>query len=770
MKNLSLKSKFTILVVFVTMLMTSLVITANAAVVTNVTEASLADTHELLGWQPTAGSFWESTSGIMLSTQNTAFNNQYMASAVRFTKEDIPVGSYIFIDSGYRYRPEGWQNETDKNTNSRPDYVTSACVFVDEDWWDNYTLRAFHIQNTENDKTYTIEGDDTTYSWDLRANFDVAKDKLRIYVPKTEKIYYNEVDIDWTLGFWDSTNHSVIATGSDLANCFVASQMFTKETLPIGSIIEIDSGYKYRPDGWIDLDTKNSSSERPGNVTTSRVEVTEEWWGDYNYRGFNVSTSAQGDISNIYLDVASHFRILIPTKNPPVYFVWTIGFWDSTSHSVIATGSDLANCFVASQLFTKETLPVGSIIEIDSGYKYRPDGWIDLDTKNSSSERPGNVTTSRVEVTEEWWGDYNYRGFNVSTSAQGDISNIYLEIASHFNITLPDGTKILHSKNPNSGEDNEEEKITVTIPEAEDSVIRILAIGNSFSSDAMHYTHQIAESLGIKAEFYNLYYGGCTIQSHYNFYNNDSAEYVFYKNQSQYVSNNVTMKSVLEATQFDYITFQQGSWSSDSYSSYALLDDLMAIVREYQPNAEFMIHQTWGYCEERSCNGNETSSGKGYETSADMFAAVEACYERAAADNGNLRIIKSGRAVETAKTSYGYTDDYGNTNSIYSDFNSHLANAGDYLAGCVWIETIFGTDVRNATYVGSFADADILQEIAHATVNPVLSGTVILDADVDLGVPVIKIAAADGYDYDGRARIVILRGAEAVDKSGAKRS
>lgn len=731
-----------------------------------VTEESLKDTHFQIDWKPTAGSYWNSTSTQYMSTADTPFNNQYMASGIKFTKEMLPVGSYIFVDSGYQYRPEGWQNTTDKNSNTRPGYVSTPCVEVTEEWWDNYTIRAFHIQNNENSKRYTAS-DGSSYSYDLRANFDAAKNKFRIYVPNGTKgvdPYVNlvKLNLDLNLGFYNSEGTSYkIYADSDFAKQFMATVIFTKETLPVGSVIEVDSGYKYRPEGWTQLGV--ATSPRPDNVTTTKVTVTEEWWGDFNYRAFNISGNPQVDLTEKLADVKSHFRIYVPEEAAPPMFEWTLGFWDSSSHSNITTGSDLANKFAASQLFTKETLPIGSVITIDSGYKYRPDGWVDLNTKNTN--KPGNVSTASVTVTEEWWGDFTYRGFNISTSDQVDISNNYLEVASHFNITLPNGTKIMHPENTSSGDEEEpDSEVTVTIPEAEDGVIRLLSIGNSYSNDAQTYISKLAESLGIKAEFYNLYYGGCTIEQHYNFYNNNSAEYTFYRNMTKYVSEKVTMKAVLEATQYDIVTFQQGSWSSDNYSYYGKLDELMAIVREHQPDAEFMIHQTWGYCEERSCNGNGTSSGKGYATSADMFKAVEACYEQAAKDNGNLTILRSGRAVETAKTEYGYTDDYGNANSIYSDFNSHLSAKGDYLAGCVWIETIFGVDVRNATFTNNFADADTLQEIAHMTVNPVTTGKVKLDANVDLGeAPVIKTTEKDGYDYDGRARIVILKGTESVD-------
>ena len=46
---------------------------------------------------------------------------------------------------------------------------------------------------------------------------------------------------------------------------------------------------------------------------------------------------------------------------------------------------------------------------------------------------------------------------------------------------------------------------------SDDGVIRILAIGNSFSQDAIeNYLHQLAEASGKQTIIANMYIGGCT--------------------------------------------------------------------------------------------------------------------------------------------------------------------------------------------------------------------------------------------------------------------
>lgn len=48
--------------------------------------------------------------------------------------------------------------------------------------------------------------------------------------------------------------------------------------------------------------------------------------------------------------------------------------------------------------------------------------------------------------------------------------------------------------------------------------IKLLSIGNSFSTDAQKWLHQIAETAGADIYCANLYIGGCSLQQHWNNY------------------------------------------------------------------------------------------------------------------------------------------------------------------------------------------------------------------------------------------------------------
>jgi len=93
---------------------------------------------------------------------------------------------------------------------------------------------------------------------------------------------------------------------------FIASILFTKDTLPVGSVIIVDEGYSYRPEGWKNRSYVASSSARPKIVSTQAVKVTEDWWGDYTIRAFNLSAT---EAKAITLSDAAHLRIYVPKNS-----------------------------------------------------------------------------------------------------------------------------------------------------------------------------------------------------------------------------------------------------------------------------------------------------------------------------------------------------------------------------------------------------------------------------------------------------------------------
>ncbi len=121
--------------------------------------------------------------------------------------------------------------------------------------------------------------------------------------------------LDWqpTLGYWfskDGASPDKLLTSQKL---YVSSGVrFSKEDLPNGTIIIIENGYQYRPDGWTS-ETENTA-DRPGNVTTYMVVVDDAWWGEYVLRGFNVSKIASQDMSAVVEETGEMLKIYVPKE------------------------------------------------------------------------------------------------------------------------------------------------------------------------------------------------------------------------------------------------------------------------------------------------------------------------------------------------------------------------------------------------------------------------------------------------------------------------
>ena len=269
-----------------------------------------------------------------------------------------------------------------------------------------------------------------------------------------------------------------------------------------------------------------------------------------------------------------------------------------------------------------------------------------------------------------------------------------------------------------------------------DEPIRILAIGNSFSNNATQYIDRIAENLGLNVEAYSLYYPGCTIQAHVNYYNNESTVYALATDGVNLNWSINTMQKAFELYDYDNVTIQQSPSGCDSFSTYwtenqPWLTQLNDIIKENEPQAKVLIHQTWSFCHDCAI-GNDPYWKTNYNNSKEMFAVIEDCYNRAAEKIGvkSEDIIPVGKAIQLAKDEFGFGDFY-NTKAdgsslsdvehlaggaLYTDNVDHLNCHGRYIASCVWLENIFGVDCRETTYVPEVLDAkecELLREIAH---------------------------------------------------------
>ncbi len=124
--------------------------------------------------------------------------------------------------------------------------------------------------------------------------------------------------LDWDAkinSFYSSTGGTTRydPSNSQIAKHYISSKRLYKTGLPVGSIIIVDKGFQYRPEGCESESYKATSSTREPNVLASVVTVDTAWWKNYEFRGFNLSPEGNRVRDVVQSDIA-HLRIYVPKK------------------------------------------------------------------------------------------------------------------------------------------------------------------------------------------------------------------------------------------------------------------------------------------------------------------------------------------------------------------------------------------------------------------------------------------------------------------------
>lgn len=141
--------------------------------------------------------------GYYLSTNNQNVNTgeKYKCTDI-FTKDDIPVGSVIYIADGWKYRPEGWINGL--NTSERPAEIDDRWFFVTEDFWKTFNQRAFNISKKTGESLSGV----------TQAQI---KDVFKIYLPDGEPVKLVTIKSDGDITILNTVTGKIITSGSSVA-------------------------------------------------------------------------------------------------------------------------------------------------------------------------------------------------------------------------------------------------------------------------------------------------------------------------------------------------------------------------------------------------------------------------------------------------------------------------------------------------------------------------------------------------------------------------
>ena len=128
--------------------------------------------------------------------------------------------------------------------------------------------------------------------------------------------------------------------------------------------------------------------------------------------------------------------------------------------------------------------------------------------------------------------------------------------------------------------------------------VRVLAIGNSFSQDAVEqYLHELGEAEGYELIIGNLFIGGCSLERHVNNIRKDAAAYDYRKiglDGKKVHHGNMSISKALADEKWDYVSLQQASSFSGIYETYeTYLPELYEYVKErIDKRSKIVFHQT----------------------------------------------------------------------------------------------------------------------------------------------------------------------------------
>lgn len=213
--------------------------------------------------------------------------------------------------------------------------------------------------------------------------------------------------------------------------------------------------------------------------------------------------------------------------------------------------------------------------------------------------------------------------------------------------------------------------------------IKILAIGNSFSADAIEqYLYELAAEGGDSLVIGNAYRGGQGFESHWKVVEQNKTDFEYHKIVGGKKFNDWrTLLACIQDEEWDYILFQQVSQDSGDYSTYEpWLTNLLEYVKQHvrNPKVKYGLHRTWAYAK----NSNHWAAAKYNNDQLFMFSKiVEATNKSKRQHKEFCMIIPTGTAIQNGRTSF-----------VGDNFNRdgyHLSyGLGRYTAACTWLEKI----------------------------------------------------------------------------------
>ncbi len=262
-----------------------------------------------------------------------------------------------------------------------------------------------------------------------------------------------------------------------------------------------------------------------------------------------------------------------------------------------------------------------------------------------------------------------------------------------------------------NGDDDEADEPIDNMKWTQDGELKILAIGNSFSDDAMEYVYQVAKDAGVeKITLGNMFIGGCSLATHLSNAKGDKGAYDFRTNTDGKWSTKggVSIKTAVTSQDWDFITFQQVSGYSGVADSYDDLEELIGIVKPLCPDATLAWHMTWAY-KEGSDHGDFPKYNRDQMT---MYNAIVSAVNEKILTNDDIKIvIPSGTSIQNVRTSF--------IGDMTRDGYHLSTGLGRYIASMTYVKALTGLSIDNSKNKPKDVDSVQLEAIIESVNNAI---------------------------------------------------
>lgn len=254
--------------------------------------------------------------------------------------------------------------------------------------------------------------------------------------------------------------------------------------------------------------------------------------------------------------------------------------------------------------------------------------------------------------------------------------------------------------------------VILSFATAQAKLIKVLAIGNSFSEDAVEqYLYDLAKAQGDSLVIGNAFIPACSINMHYDNMKSSARRYAYRKivGGVKTEEKKVSLQRIILDEPWDIITLQQCSLLSGLSESYRNLPALHRAVKLLATNQNVQIwwHMTWAYAKSFSNANFEI-----YDNDQDkMFKGIINCVRNEVPKANISRIIPTGTAIRLIRRHKGDT--------LNRDGQHLSLTLGRYTAACTWCEALTGRSVDGNRYHPSTIttdDAKLCQLEAHEAI------------------------------------------------------